>query len=74
LYGLLLGLIIWALAILLLGDWSAVQFGLAIRLKALSMTEWGLLGGILVSGLIASCVPGWRAYRLSLVDGLSPRI
>jgi putative ABC transport system permease protein len=26
-----------------------------------------------VAGMLASLVPGWRAYRLSLADGLSPR-
>jgi putative ABC transport system permease protein len=28
---------------------------------------------VLVAGMLASLVPGWRAYRLSLADGLSPR-
>jgi putative ABC transport system permease protein len=26
-----------------------------------------------LGGCAASLIPGWRAYRLSLVDGLSPR-
>jgi putative ABC transport system permease protein len=33
-----------------------------------------LLAGVVATGLLASLVPGWRAYRLSLADGLSPRI
>ena len=28
---------------------------------------------VVAAGLLASLVPGWRAYRLSLADGLSPR-
>jgi putative ABC transport system permease protein len=28
---------------------------------------------VLAGGLVASLLPGWRAYRLSLADGLSPR-
>jgi putative ABC transport system permease protein len=28
---------------------------------------------VVVAGMLASLVPGWRAYRLSLADGLSPR-
>ena len=28
------------------------------------------LGAVLLAGMLASLVPGWRAYRLSLADGL----
>jgi putative ABC transport system permease protein len=35
--------------------------------------EWALLGIILLGGTAASLLPGWRAYRLSLADGLLPR-
>jgi putative ABC transport system permease protein len=34
--------------------------------------EWLLLASIMGAGLAASMLPGWRAYRLSLADGLSP--
>jgi putative ABC transport system permease protein len=72
--GLMMGAGFCAMAIATLGDWSSVHLGVALRLQAPSLSEWALLGGVLASGLVASCVPGWRAYRLSLVDGLSPRI
>jgi len=36
--------------------------------------QWLLLAGLLLAGWAASLLPGWRAYRLSLADGLSPRI
>jgi putative ABC transport system permease protein len=32
-----------------------------------------LLASVLLAGLLASLIPGLRAYRLSLADGLSPR-
>ena len=32
------------------------------------------LGWILLAGSVASLLPGWRAYRLSLADGLTPRV
>jgi putative ABC transport system permease protein len=72
--GLIIGAALCALAIATLGDWSSSHLGVALHLRAPSLTEWMLLSGVLASGLMASCVPGWRAYRLSLVDGLSPRI
>jgi putative ABC transport system permease protein len=35
--------------------------------------QWALFGSVLLAGMLAALVPGWRAYRLSLADGLSPR-
>lgn len=72
--GLIIGASLCAMTIATLGDWSSSHLGIALHLQAPSLSEWALLGGVLASGLIASCVPGWRAYRLALVDGLSPRI
>jgi putative ABC transport system permease protein len=57
-----------------LGGWAAAQFGVALHLQAPSSAEWALLASVLAAGSLASLVPGWRAYRLSLADGLSPRV
>jgi putative ABC transport system permease protein len=72
--GLILGAGLCLITIATLGNWSSTHLGVTLHLTTLSRQEWTLLGGVLASGLIASCVPGWRAYRLSLIDGLSPRI
>jgi putative ABC transport system permease protein len=55
------------------GPWIQARFGITLQLSAPTPTQWLLLGGVVVAGLLASLVPGWRAYRLSLADGLSPR-
>jgi putative ABC transport system permease protein len=49
------------------------QFGITLSAGAPSAAQWGLLAAVLAAGMLASLVPGWRAYRLSLADGLSPR-
>jgi putative ABC transport system permease protein len=49
------------------------QFGIALTLSPPTAAQWGLLGAVVAAGFGASLVPGWRAYRLSLADGLSPR-
>jgi len=72
--GLLIGTGVCALTIFALGPLSGSHLGVTLRLQTLSSSEWALLGAVLASGMIASFVPGWRAYRLSLTDGLSPRI
>jgi putative ABC transport system permease protein len=28
---------------------------------------------VMAAGMLASLVPAWRAYRLSLADGLTPK-
>ncbi|NDZ12413.1 peptide ABC transporter permease [Variovorax sp. WS11] len=74
LLGVALGLIAAALGIALLSPWLQAQFGLTLSLSEPTLNEWALLAGLLVAGWLASLLPGVRAYRLSLADGLSPRI
>ncbi|MEJ8854096.1 FtsX-like permease family protein [Variovorax robiniae] len=74
LLGVLLGVLMTALGIALLSPWLQSQFGLALHLSEPTLNEWWLLGGLLLAGWLAGLLPGIRAYRLSLADGLSPRI
>jgi putative ABC transport system permease protein len=72
--GVVIGVIFAVLGIALLSPWLQSQFGLALALSAPTGNEWLLLASLLVAGFAASLLPGLRAYRLSLADGLSPRI
>jgi putative ABC transport system permease protein len=49
------------------------RFGLHLALRALGQTEYTYLAIIVVSGMLIGFVPAWKAYRTTLVDGLSPR-
>lgn len=60
-------------AVAALGPWVQSAFGITLRLQAPGSAEWMLMALVLAGGLVASLLPGWRAYRLSLADGLSPR-
>lgn len=71
--GVLLGAVLAAVGVLLLGPWLQAQHGLALSLSAPTSQEWLLAGAVLLAGWLASLLPGIRAYRLSLADGLSPR-
>ena len=57
-----------ALAPILMAD-----YGVTLSVAWLSAREWGWLGAIVAAGLLASIVPAWRAYRLSLADGMNVR-
>lgn len=49
------------------------RFGLHLALRALGSTEYTYLASVMVAGMLIGFVPAWKAYRTSLVDGLSPR-
>ena len=50
------------------------QFGISLALGAPSITEAGLLAAVILAGFLVGMIPSYRAYRLSLVDGLSVRV
>jgi putative ABC transport system permease protein len=72
--GVVLGAVVCYGLIAALGDWAGLHWGVSLRLGWPGPGEWLLLCGLLMGGWLASLVPGYRAYRLSLADGLSPRI
>ena len=43
-----------------------------LTLSAPTAAQWGLFAATLAAGMLAALLPGVRAYRLSLADGLSP--
>jgi putative ABC transport system permease protein len=49
------------------------RFGIHLALRALGETEYTYLALVMISGMLIGIVPAWKAYRTSLVDGLSPR-
>lgn len=50
------------------------RFGLYIAIGWLSGYELQLLGAIIAAGFLVGSIPSYRAYRLSLADGLSLRV
>jgi putative ABC transport system permease protein len=49
------------------------RFGITLQATAPTIEQWALFAAVLLAGMLASLVPGWRAYRFSLADGLTPR-
>ncbi len=59
---------------LLIGQQPIEQrFGLHLAIRPLGGTEWTYIGVVLLAGVLIGFVPALKAYRTSLVDGLSPR-
>ncbi len=74
LLGVALGLVL--LYILLLAGQPVIEsrFGIFIAIGGLSPYEWILLGAVMIAGFLVGSIPSYRAYRLSLADGLSVRV
>jgi putative ABC transport system permease protein len=62
------------LATVLAAPLAQARYGLALQSTLLAADELPLLGAVIATGLLVSLVPGYRAYRLSLADGLTPRL
>jgi putative ABC transport system permease protein len=67
------GAAVSAVAVLLAGPWLQARFGITLQPGAPTPMQWALWGAIVAAGMLAGLIPGVRAYRLSLADGLSPR-
>ncbi len=48
-------------------------YGIFLEIKPLTGLELGMLGAIVVGGVIAGLLPAFRAYHLSLADGMTVR-
>lgn len=72
--GILLGIALLTVLTLVLAPISQSRYGIVLNSTAISLEDMKLLVIVLGVGLLASLVPGYRAYQFSLVDGLTPRI
>ena len=74
LIGMALGLGLLYLLLLVARPLMESMYGIFIALGGLSGYELLLLGAVVLAGFLVGSVPAYRAYRLSLADGLSIRI
>ena len=72
--GVLLGLALLYALLAAAQPLIAEQLGLHLYLSLPGTREWTLLGAVMATGLVVGLIPGWRAYRLALADGLSLRV
>lgn len=71
--GALLGFVLLTVLSLVAAPLVQARFGLSLVTGLPSTHELFLLAGVIITGFVASLLPGWRAYRVSLADGLTPK-
>jgi len=72
--GCLLGVILLYVLLLIAQPLMADYYGLHIAISSLSTSDVSILGLIISASFVMGIVPGFRAYRASLMDGLTLRI
>ena len=68
------GVVLLYVALLIGQPIVAREFGLHVPIAMPATADWWIMGAVVVAGFAAGSVPAFRAYRLSLADGLSMRI
>jgi len=69
--GILFGTGLLYALLFLINPWIAQSFGLYVAIDAPSLYELKLMGSILIIACVVGTVPALRAYRQSLIDGMS---
>ena len=59
---------------LTMGGWLEQHTGIVLRSLIPGTHEWLLIGAIVGTSVFAGLLPAWRAYRMTLADGLTPRL
>jgi putative ABC transport system permease protein len=72
--GTLCGLALLGLATVVLGPFMQARYGLSLHPTGVSAQELHWILAVLGAGLCASLIPALRACKLSLADGLTPRL
>ena len=71
--GVILGTVLVYAGLMVLTPLLDSRFGLSLEIEPPSAVELGILGAITIAGVLAGCIPAWRAYRASLADGMTIR-
>jgi len=71
--GVLAGLLLVGGATIFVGPWLLANFGIVLSSPLPGRDELLLVAAIIGTALLVSLIPGWRAWRMSLADGLTPR-
>ena len=74
LVGVAIGMLLLYGSLLLAQPYIESNYGLHLPITPPSLHEWLILALVGTSGLLIGLIPGYRAYRYSLADGMSIRI
>jgi len=74
LLGILTGLAMLYTGLMLAQPYIESLYGLHLPISPPSVREWSILALLGISGLVIGLIPGYRAYRYALADGMTVRL
>jgi putative ABC transport system permease protein len=72
--GTVIGVVAVAVLLPAIGPLVLTRYGLALSLSPPTPTQQLLVAAVLGAGWVASLIPAYRAYRYSLIDGLTSQV
>jgi len=72
--GIVLGLALHALSLTLAAPWLQGRYGITLGAGEPGAQQALIVAAMMAAGVLASLAPAWRAYRMSLADGLAPPV
>lgn len=72
--GLLVGVVLHYVVVGVGSLWVQQRYGFSVELSMLTLGDGVRMGIIFVAGILAGCLPAWRAYRQSVADGMMHRM
>jgi putative ABC transport system permease protein len=69
--GVILGVVMLYTGLLALRPILDRMYGLQLGIDAPTLSEWTTLAMIVLAGLLSGIIPAWRAYRMSVADGMT---
>jgi putative ABC transport system permease protein len=73
-FGIVLGTVLHYLMVSVAAVWAQSRFGLDVSPSLPTGRDLGVLAGVFIAGILAGCLPAWRAYRQSVADGMLQRM
>jgi putative ABC transport system permease protein len=74
LLGALLGCGLMTTIVLAAGETLQARYGLVLQASLIQPGEWEVLAAVMVAGTLAGLLPAWRARRIALADGMTPKV
>ncbi len=72
--GALMGVVFLFIGLAIARPYIDAEFGLYLPIAFLSSREGWVLLAVIAAGAVTSLLPAWRAYRLSLADGMTVKV
>jgi len=69
-----LGLLLLYAGLFLLQPLIDQAYGLHLAIDPPQMRDWAMLAGVCAAGIVAGLIPAFRAYRLSVADGMTVKV